>query len=65
MIYYKTKPYGPIDDGEAELNMKLEGMLLFLMNDSDKVLTEITLRLEDKGKQTGYFPIRCHLAWNQ
>lgn len=30
--------------------MKREGMLLVFMNDSEKILTEITLRLEDKGK---------------
>lgn len=49
-------PYGPIDDGEAELNMKREGMLLVFMNDSEKILTEITLRLEDKGKTDWVFP---------
>ena len=49
LIPYKTKPYGPIDEDEAELDMKREGILLVFTNNSEKNLTEITLRLEDKG----------------
>ncbi|KMB47777.1 hypothetical protein SL56_02124, partial [Klebsiella pneumoniae] len=40
---------GPIDEDEAELDMKREGILLVFTNNSEKNLTEITLRLEDKG----------------
>ncbi|MCV5002922.1 DUF6392 family protein, partial [Escherichia coli] len=55
-IPYKTKPYGPIDEDEAELDMKREGILLVFTNNSEKNLTEITLRLEDKGKTDWVFP---------
>ncbi|EMF1998880.1 TPA: hypothetical protein L9204_000839 [Klebsiella pneumoniae] len=56
LIPYKTKPYGPIDEDEAELDMKREGILLVFTNNSEKNLTEITLRLEDKGKTDWVFP---------
>ncbi|MGX8841951.1 DUF6392 family protein, partial [Klebsiella quasipneumoniae] len=51
-----TKPYGPIDEDEAELDMKREGILLVFTNNSEKNLTDITLRLEDKGKTDWVFP---------
>ncbi|WP_446914930.1 DUF6392 family protein [Klebsiella pneumoniae] len=56
LIPYKTKPHGPIDEDEADLDMRREGMLLVFTNNSEKNLTEITLRLEDKGKTDGVFP---------
>lgn len=56
LIPYKTKPYGPVDEDEAELDMKREGILLVFINNSEKNLTEITLRLEDKGKTDWIFP---------
>ncbi|WP_411173917.1 DUF6392 family protein [Klebsiella pneumoniae] len=56
LIPYKTKPYGHIDEDEAELDMKREGILLVFTNNSEKNLTEITLRLEDKGKTDWVFP---------
>ncbi|MEV9588026.1 DUF6392 family protein [Klebsiella pneumoniae] len=56
LIPYKTKHYGPIDEDEAEFDMKREGILLVFTNNSEKNLTEITLRLEDKGKTDWVFP---------
>ncbi|HBT0359658.1 TPA: hypothetical protein MA039_001147 [Klebsiella pneumoniae] len=56
LIPYKTKLYGPIDEDEAEFDMKREGILLVFTNNSEKNLTEITLRLEDKGKTDWVFP---------
>ena len=35
LIPYKTKPHGPIDEDEADLDMRREGMLLVFVNDSD------------------------------
>ena len=56
LIPQKTKHYGPIDEYEAEFDMKREGILLVFTNNSEKNLTEITLRLEDKGKTDWVFP---------
>ncbi|MFG3866415.1 DUF6392 family protein, partial [Klebsiella pneumoniae] len=56
LIHYKTKPYGPIDEDEAEFDMKREGILLVFTNNFEKNLTEITLRLENKGKTDWVFP---------
>lgn len=56
MIPYKTKPHGPIDEDEADLDMRREGMLLVFVNDSEKKLKEVTLRLEDEGKTDWLFP---------
>lgn len=56
LIPYKTKPHGPIDEDEADLDMRREGMLLVFVNDSEKKLKEVTLRLEDEGKTDWLFP---------
>ena len=56
LITYKTKPHGPIDEDEADLDMRREGMLLVFVNDSEKKLKEVTLRLEDEGKTDWLFP---------
>ncbi|ROP61780.1 hypothetical protein EDF81_0254 [Enterobacter sp. BIGb0383] len=56
LIPYKTKPYGPIDEDEADLDMKREGVFLVFFNDSEKKLKEITLRLEDECKTNWSFP---------
>lgn len=56
LIPYKTKPYGPIDEDEAALDMKREGILLVFFNNPDKILKELTLRLEDKTKVDWVFP---------
>ncbi|MFW8341598.1 DUF6392 family protein, partial [Klebsiella pneumoniae] len=34
LIPYKTKPHGPIDEDEADLDMRREGMLLVFVSDS-------------------------------
>ncbi|EIX9305900.1 hypothetical protein MLP26_001472 [Klebsiella pneumoniae] len=56
LIPYKTKPHGPIDEDEVDLDMRREGMLLVFVNDSEKKLKEVTLRLEDEGKTDWLFP---------
>jgi len=56
LIPYKTKPYGPVDEDEAGLDMKREGMLLVFINNLEKILKEVTLRLEDKAKTDWLFP---------
>ncbi|EEC5263203.1 TPA: hypothetical protein O7X39_001413 [Salmonella enterica] len=56
LIPYNTKPYGPLDEDEAELDMKREGILLVFINNPEKKLKEVTLRLEDKRKTDWIFP---------
>lgn len=56
LIPYKTKPHGPIDEDEAALDMKREGMLLVFINNPDKTLKEVTLRLEDRAKTDWLYP---------
>ncbi|PVZ79336.1 hypothetical protein C9426_33990 [Serratia sp. S1B] len=56
LIPYKTKPYGAIDDDEAILHMKREGIFLVFINDPDKKFKEISLKLEDEGKTDWLFP---------
>lgn len=56
LIPYKTAPYGPVDQDEADLDMKREGVLLVFDNNPEKTLKEIILRLEDKIKSDWIFP---------
>lgn len=56
LIPYKSKPYGAIDDDEAVLDMKREGVFLVFTNNKEKKLKETTLRLEDNGKTDWLFP---------
>lgn len=56
LIPYKTKPYGAVDDDEAILNMKREGLFLVFTNKPDKNFKEISLKLEDEGKTDWLFP---------
>lgn len=56
LIPYKTKPHGPVDEDEADLDMKREGILLTFSNTSEMNLKEVTLRLEDQGKTDWLFP---------
>ncbi|MFO6296707.1 DUF6392 family protein [Rahnella selenatireducens] len=56
LIPYKTKPYGAIDEDVARLDMKREGIYLAFINNSEKILTEVTLTLEDEGKTDWIFP---------
>lgn len=56
LIPYKTKPYGSVSDEDARLDMKREGIYLAFINNSEKILTEVTLTLEDEGKTNWIFP---------
>lgn len=56
LIPYKTKPYRAIDDDEAILEMKREGLFLVFDNKPDMEFKEISLRLEDEGKTDWLFP---------
>ena len=55
--------HGPIDEDEADLDMRREGMLLVFVNDSEKKLKEVTLRLEDEGKTDWLFPEITNLSY--
>lgn len=65
LIPYKTKPSGTVSDDIYRLDMKREGVFLSFFNNQDKNLKEVTLRLEDENKLTGYFLTCCHLVLNQ
>ncbi|HDK6220223.1 DUF6392 family protein [Klebsiella sp. GB_Kp056] len=65
LIPYKTKPTGTVSDDIARLNMRREGIFLSFINNQEKNIEEVTLRLEDENKWIGYFLIRCHLVLNQ
>lgn len=56
LIPYKTKPYGSVSDDIARLDMKREEVYLAFINNKEKILTEITLTLEDEGKTDWLFP---------
>lgn len=56
LIPYKSKPYGSVSDDVASLDMKREGVFLSFINDPEKKLKEVTLRLEDEGKTDWLFP---------
>lgn len=56
LIPYKTKPYGSLSDKYASLDMKRDGMFLAFINNQDKNLKEVTLRLEDENKTDWLFP---------
>ncbi|MEQ0331465.1 DUF6392 family protein [Klebsiella sp. GB_Kp056] len=56
LIPYKTKPYGSLSDKYANLDMKRDGMFLAFINNQDKNLKEVTLRLEDEAKTDWLFP---------
>ncbi|WP_159282980.1 DUF6392 family protein [Rahnella variigena] len=56
LIPYKTEPYGSISDDEASLDMKREGMFLSFINNEEKILKAVTLRLEVGGKTDWLFP---------
>lgn len=56
LIPYKTKPYGAIDDDEAILKMKREGLFLVFANKPEMEFREISLKLEGEGKTDWVFP---------
>lgn len=56
LVNYKSKPYGSVSDKYAYLDMKREGIFLAFINDPEKKLIEVTLRLEDEGKTDWLFP---------
>lgn len=56
LINYKSKPYGSVSDKYASLDMKREGIFLAFINNQEKTLKEVTLRLEDEGKSDWLFP---------
>ncbi|MEA4664434.1 DUF6392 family protein [Klebsiella pneumoniae] len=56
LIPYKTKPHGPIDEDEADLDMKREGLFFSFENDKNKTFKEITLTLEDDDITDWVFP---------
>ncbi len=45
--------------------MRREGIFLSFINNQEKNLEEVTLRLEDENKMDWLFLIRCHLVLNQ
>ncbi len=56
LIPYKTKPTGTISDDISRLNMRREGIFLSFINNQEKNLEEVTLRLEDENKMDWLFP---------
>ncbi len=63
LIPYKTKPTGTVSDDTgtisddiSRLNMRREGIFLSFINNQEKNLEEVTLRLEDENKGK---PVRC------
>ncbi|CAM6703195.1 hypothetical protein HV313_13445 [Klebsiella pneumoniae] len=56
LIPYKKRPHGSVDENEAYLDMKREGVLLVFVNDSQKKLTDVELTLEDDLKTDWIFP---------
>ncbi|WP_347254230.1 DUF6392 family protein [Leminorella grimontii] len=56
LIPYKTKPSGTVSDDICRLDMKREGIFLSFVNNQDKTLKEVTLRLEDENKTDWLFP---------
>jgi hypothetical protein len=56
LIPYKTKPTGTVSDDIARLDMKREGIFLSFVNNLEKNLEEVTLRLEDENKTDWLFP---------
>ncbi|WP_336221596.1 DUF6392 family protein [Citrobacter amalonaticus] len=56
LMPYKTKPYGSVSDSVASLDMKREGVSLSFINNQEKKLKEVTLKLEDDGKADWIFP---------
>ena len=56
LIPYKTKPSGTVGDDIHRLDMKREGVFLSFVNNQDKNLKEVTLRLEDEAKTDWLFP---------
>jgi len=56
LIPYKTKPTGTVSDDIARLDMRREGIFLSFINNQEKNLKEVTLRLEDENKTDWLFP---------
>ncbi|WP_258961842.1 DUF6392 family protein, partial [Klebsiella pneumoniae] len=56
LIPYKTKPTGTVSDDIVRLNMRREGIFLSFINNQEKNLEEVTLRLEDENKTDWLFP---------
>ncbi|WP_337223812.1 DUF6392 family protein, partial [Klebsiella pneumoniae] len=56
LIPYKTKPTGTVSDDIARLTMRREGIFLSFINNQEKNLEEVTLRLEDENKTDWLFP---------
>ena len=57
LIPYKTKPYGPIDEDEAELDMKREGILLVFFTTAYCTFIEQTFFIKDPSVSLQYFSI--------
>ncbi|EEC5263202.1 hypothetical protein HB691_000057 [Salmonella enterica subsp. enterica] len=55
LIPYKSKPYGSVSDDDASLDMKREGIFLSFINNEEKILKAVTLRLECEGKTDWIF----------
>lgn len=56
LIPYQSKPYGSVSDDEASLDMKREGIFLSFINNNEKILKAVTLRLKYDGKTDWLFP---------
>jgi len=56
LIPYKTKPKCTVSDYNATLDLKREGIFLSFINNQEKNLKEVTLRLEDNNKTDWLFP---------
>lgn len=56
LTLYRTKQTGSVSDDIARLDMKREGIFLSFVNNLEKNLEEVTLRLEDENKTDWLFP---------
>lgn len=52
----KMKLNGTVDEDYATLDIKREGVFLSFINDSEKKLREVSLKLEDREKTDWFFP---------